>query len=337
MSDDLNDPSSSSATWQQRAQLGDDLHDSLGETEESEDDGRKTREERRKAGMAQKLQFMSHLQKSLDMIVYAYLCTLYYMECSLPRFLVRVLPYHLFLSPKENAAHLLPAPSRPHVFAILVPNLFCIFLHLVLALPQAGETERGYLHGGIIVDIIGQKPPTSRLSLLYLDLVILAVQCLMLAVHQERDKLQKVVTPSLRTVASVIASAAEVGAAPTTTQDHDAEERGVLRDAATDDADGIELQPLSRRSRTQGGEEREDPLDNGHFQSREAPDLLDVMVSGNAILADFHVVHAIRTVGNDVENAAAYSLQTLGYTTATLAARAAMAAERRRRLGLQRR
>lgn len=36
--------------------------------------------ERRREGLAKKLEFVSHLQKSLDMIVFAYICTLYYME-----------------------------------------------------------------------------------------------------------------------------------------------------------------------------------------------------------------------------------------------------------------
>ena len=34
----------------------------------------------RKAGLAKKLQFMTHLMKSLDMVVFAEICTLYYME-----------------------------------------------------------------------------------------------------------------------------------------------------------------------------------------------------------------------------------------------------------------
>ena len=33
-----------------------------------------------KAGLAKKLQFMTHLMKSFDMLVYAELCALYYME-----------------------------------------------------------------------------------------------------------------------------------------------------------------------------------------------------------------------------------------------------------------
>jgi len=38
------------------------------------------RQRRKRAGLVKKLQSVSHLQKSLDMIVFAYTCTLYYME-----------------------------------------------------------------------------------------------------------------------------------------------------------------------------------------------------------------------------------------------------------------
>lgn len=35
---------------------------------------------KRKAGLAKKLQFMTHLMRNLDMLVFAEICTLYYME-----------------------------------------------------------------------------------------------------------------------------------------------------------------------------------------------------------------------------------------------------------------
>lgn len=47
---------------------------------QDDDDEQTSRQERRKAGLKKKLQFMSHLQRNLDMIFFAYLCTLYYME-----------------------------------------------------------------------------------------------------------------------------------------------------------------------------------------------------------------------------------------------------------------
>lgn len=43
-------------------------------------DSPETVERNRKAGLGKKLQFMTHLMKSLDMVVFAEMCTLYYME-----------------------------------------------------------------------------------------------------------------------------------------------------------------------------------------------------------------------------------------------------------------
>ncbi|KAB5563569.1 hypothetical protein GE09DRAFT_787328 [Coniochaeta sp. 2T2.1] len=290
----------------------------------------------RKAGLAKKLQFMTHLMKSLDMVVFAEICTLYYMECSFPRLLLRVIPHYFFLTPKsEDYALLMPA-HRPHAFAVFVPNLLCMLFHLIFRLPQAGEATRGYLHGGVIIDFVGQKAPTSKLGLLVLDVVVLAVQCLMLAVHQEREGLRKLVSPG-RAAAAAAAGAAPVATAPVagapTAQDHDAEERGVIRTAG--ETDEIELRPVSGHGTGGGGEDATPEttrlLPGSSLRQASDGDLLGFLRSGNAVLADFHVVHTVRLVGNDYEQAAAHVTQTIGYT-ATLAARAA---ERRARLEAQ--
>ncbi|KAK3372524.1 hypothetical protein B0H63DRAFT_299823 [Podospora didyma] len=294
-----------------------------------------SQQEKRRRGLVKKHQFMNHLQKSLDTVVFAYICTLYYMECSLPRFLLRLLPHFLFLSPKEG---MIPLPAhRPHVFAIFVPNLICILLHSLLSLPHASESTRGYLHGGVIVDFIGQKPPTSRLGPLLIDIVILATQCLMLSVHQDRERLRKVLFPSQET-GTATTSPSDEGGSPgplAITQDHDAEERGILRDQAAllagGGPEGIELQLLAGGNRQQN--DGESPEVRERMAANYPPvttgiDLVDIMRSGGAIIGHFHVVHAARTVGNDYQNAAAYSLQSLGYN-GTLAA---LAAERRARI-----
>ncbi|KXX83086.1 DSC E3 ubiquitin ligase complex subunit 4 [Madurella mycetomatis] len=286
------------------------------------------RQDKRRAGLAKKLELVSHLQKSLDMMVFVYICTLYYMECSLARFLFRIVPHYSFLTPKDGL--LLPA-EHPHIYTIFVPTVLCMFAHTFFAIPQAGEATRGYLHGGVIIDFIGQKPPTTRLAFLFFDLVILGAQCLMLAVHQEREKLKKAVFPGLRTF-SPSGDTNESSAAAETTQDHDAEERGVLRDEAyIADGGGMELQPLSGRdSNREGGRSPGDMEQSGSTYSSAAAsvDMMDRIMSGNAVLSNFHVIHAVRSVGNGAQSATAYSIRTLGYN-ATLAA---LAAERRSRV-----
>lgn len=216
-----------------------------------------------------------------------------------------------------------------HVSAIIVPNFLCIFLHLVTSLPFAGEASRGYLHGGVLIDFIGQKAPTSRLSLLLLDFMIFGLQCLMVAVNMEKERIRKVVKPPR--VVSVTA-ATDSTDAPLTTQDHDSEERGILRDAPTlDESDGIELRPL--RSDRPDNDERVNLLESNSTEvGREYDGLLDVLRSGNAILSTFNVRQALRDTwnnrGNTPESAAAYAIQNVGYN-ATLAA---LAAQRRARL-----
>ena len=262
-------------------------------------------------------------------------------RCSLPRLLLRVVPHYLFFTPKADTFLQSLAAQRPQVFAIFAPNLLCMLAHLIWAPPHASEATRGYLHGGIIVDFIGQKAPTSRFSLVLLDFIILAVQCFMLAVHQESEKLWKTVRP--RTAAtSAAGGATSTVAAPApapTIQDHDAEERGEPRDLAQGraESDDIELRPMLGNSTSTEGRSRNrgDTHWPGGATARRtsSTDLAETIASGNAVLADFHVINSIRMAGNDYQSAAAYSLQSIGYT-ATLAA---LAAERRARLGAQRR
>ncbi len=190
------------------------------------------------------------------------------------------------------------------------------------------------------MDFIGQKAPSSRFSLLVLDFVILGIQCVMLAVHQESEKLWKVVRP--RTATSAVPSGESAPAAASTVtptiQDHDAEERGESRDLAQgpEDSDEIELQPLVGSNGSGAGTGQNaraaDRRGTRRGSRSVSSDLLtETLVSGNAVLADFYVVNSIRMASNDYQSAAAYSLQSLGYT-ATLAA---LAAERRARFGAQ--
>ena len=254
--------------------------------------------------------------------------------------MIRWVTQSLFISPRPEETFL-NVPNY-HVSAIIVPNAICIFLHLVTSLPFAGEASRGYLHGGVLIDFIGQKAPTSRLSLLLLDFMIFGIQCLMVAVNMERDRIRKVVKPP-GIISTIAAAGAAAGGSsdptPTTTQDHDAEERGVLRDAPTlDETDDIEMRPLGGGGDQDEGDERANLLERGSAGAgagsggSEYDGLLDILRSGNAVMSTFHVRQALRDTwnnrGNTPESAAAYTLQNVGYN-ATLAA---LAAQRRARL-----
>lgn len=279
---------------------------------------------------------------------------------------MRSLVQYMYLTPKpEDFLKLMPAP-RPQIYTVFASNVLCMLLHLLLALPEASETMRGYLHGGVIIDFVGQKAPTSRLGLLLLDCLVLMLQCVMCAVWLEKDRLKKIEV-TLRSVAAggvpktnantatpPVASGTAGNAA--STQDLDAEERGVLRDdpLGEDDSRDIELQPLvtersprevAGSSNNSSGEHLEARYQRilrslggsgSQEQGADRPSLLDVLMSGNGLLANFHVVHSVRTLAaesNGASNVAAYPLRLTGYTTtwAALAAESQARLERRTR------
>lgn len=272
----------------------------------------------------------------------------------------------MYLTPKpEEFLKLMPAP-RPQMYTVFGSNAICMLLHLLFALPEASETMRGYLHGGVIIDFIGQKAPTSRLSLLLLDCMVLVLQCVMCAVWLEKDRLKKI-EMTLKSVAAggfpKREGAAETAAVPTGAldvmtgahtfaQDLDSEERGVLRDdpLGQEGTNDIEMRPLTRERRAAPGDGQvraatilearyqriiRNMSGSGPTGSDTRPSLMDVMVSGNGLLANFHVVHAIRTLiadnANDPLAAAGYPIQLTGYGArfAALAAQGQARLERR--------
>lgn len=272
---------------------------------------------------------------------------------------------YMYLTPKpEDFLRLMPAP-RPQIYAIFASNIACILLHLLFALPQANETMRGYLHGAVIIDLIGQKAPTSRFGLILLDCLVLLLQCVMCAVLVEKDRLKKLEitlrrisaggfpksTISNNNGASIPTAAVNVMAgAYTTRQDLDSEERGVLRDDVLggNETNNIEMRPLMNGRTTNSAPTATESSGMAGIlearyqrvlrtlagsQSTEGPDrpsMVDVLMSGNGLLANLHIVHVVRTLATDHARdtgAAAYSLQLTGYTSRL----AAIAAHSQRR------
>lgn len=191
----------------------------------------------------------------------------------------------MFLTPKPQFVPPLSAKHRPYIGAIFGPNAICALLHIFTRLPEAGETTRGYLHGGIIIDFIGQRPTTTKFELLFLDLLVTFLQCFMLAVHVEQERLKAA-------IAMPVPSSETTPAAPNPTQDHDSEERGVNRDIGTT-ADDIEMQTI--RPETEEDERGALLSDERAEEESDLEGPLDVFYTGNAIIADFHVLHTLRT------------------------------------------
>ena len=267
-----------------------------------------SRQRKRQRQRQQRTAFLDNLIRNLDIVFYCQLSILYYMESVCPRlhrcscdfrvlanviysislfkFLLRALPHWFYFTPKPS---IFPPPSptnRPYISMIFGNNITCILLHLLFNPPAAGEATRGYLLGGLLIDFVGQESPVSRWRLLVLDVIILALQILILAVTLERRKF---------TVDYDSAVGEEIEEAR---QDHDSEERGILRwDNAVQD--GVELQEIrySSRGRTGGDEDRErDELlepDGSNVPGHQHP--LDPFLTGQAVIVNVHVIDTIRS------------------------------------------
>lgn len=208
-----------------------------------------------------------------------------------------------------------------------------MLLHLFTARSEAGEAMRGYLHGGVIIDLIGQKGPTSKFHLVILDLLVLGLQCFMLAVHVERERLLAIKdalsSPALM-AATDIPREAVVSA-----QSLDAEERGEMGNPAMTSEGDIEMQSLrsipipipqtdgggESSSRTGGvdidserNSERGRLLAEPSAPQEEDDGTLDILWSGSAIVADFHVLHNLRRQWMDYGNATESAIQTVGFS-----------------------
>lgn len=243
------------------------------------------------------------------------------------RFLIRALAHYAFLTPKPDLFPIAMPAHPSHVVSILLPNIICIICHLFMSLPTGTEASRGYLHGGILIDFIGQTPPKSRLFLLALDAGILVLQCLMLAVHSQREALRETVKPH-RGFDFLPELRRQMRA-----QARDEEERARRREEAQDEATGdgndIEMGVVEAEGpgNEEGQEERNLLLGNEPpSTSATRKQLGEIYSSGNAVLGEFHLLQTMRLASTDYSAAAAHSIRTLGYT-ATLAA--VLARERR--------
>jgi hypothetical protein len=157
---------------------------------------------------------------------------------------------------------------------------------------------RGYMHGGIFIDFVGEKGPIPKTRLVLFDILTVLLQVVMLGVLIESQ--------TLRTPSSSPSATTETAAQTGTAQDHDSEERGLHRADTTPiishydgAADDIELQPLHRSGtgRTGGEEDGErDELLAEPSNTRNSADShpLDSFYTGGVVIADLHLTDTIR-------------------------------------------
>lgn len=295
---------------------------------------------------------LDDLLRNLDLIIYAELSAIYYMEygtpsfdehpwltvtnsCSFLRFVLRAFVQFLLLTPKPPVFPEQPE-DRPVVGAIFTTNAICLFCHIYFAAPSAGEATRGFLHGGLAMDFIGQQGPSSKIQLVLLDILVVVLQLVLLAAGTLRKRLKDKAssatpaststTPSTNTAAAPTTTTT-APAAPATqpsTQDLDSEERGVRRSMEQHD---IEMQTLnpSGTATSPAASTAEPSAHDALLANTAAPatdeHIFDAFHSGQIVLADLDIWRTIKEQASMMKDSRNASTPTVDSIRSELAAR----------------
>lgn len=171
---------------------------------------------------------LTQLLASLDTLCFIEIAICYYCDNSLFLLCARAFVQVLIVQARAE----LLATSAPLV-PVLTANIISVAFHLLHASPTAASrSAHGYLHGGLIIVFEGQLGPISKSRLVLQDILISAIQLLILCISYERQVLsdtRKETPPQ---------------------QDLEAEEEGRVgsqrreNEGAEDTGDGIEMQSL---------------------------------------------------------------------------------------------
>ena len=128
-----------------------------------------------------------HIVQELDslfLVTSILLSTIYLHDNLTSLLLLRASSQHVHIASLPFTVATQTSGSLP---AVLVANAICILTHLIRAAPVAdGNWSRGYLHGGLLMDFVGELGPTSKSKLLVMDLMVLGLQALMLMIMTEQ-------------------------------------------------------------------------------------------------------------------------------------------------------
>lgn len=150
------------------------------------------------------------------------------------------------------------------------------------------------MHGGLLLDFVGQLGPSSKLRLVLLDLGILLLQLVALAATVKRRALNK---------GKNVGAAGEAGTSEESgvRQDHDAEERGVIRQP-----------PSPSSSHDVQDTAAADSIPRSRPSSRTWA-MADLLASGQTVIAELYIWDTLRDQHN------AYANRTLASSSATSA------------------
>jgi hypothetical protein len=136
---------------------------------------------------------------------------------------------------------------QPFLGWIFSSNFVCALFHLIAVSPSAGESTRGYLHGSLFVDFVGQLGPTSKFRLLLIDVAITVLQLLLLSVVAARKAVEK---KRLK-----VRNGQLVWEDPNHVQTLDAEERGVVENHAVDTESNVHSNHEAQREHSHNPQE----------------------------------------------------------------------------------
>nr|POE48343.1 dsc e3 ubiquitin ligase complex subunit 4 [Quercus suber] len=196
------------------------------------------------------------------------------------------------LTPKPAMLPDAPSENKPFIGAILGSNALCIILHTFQDAPTAGEATRGYMHGGLAMDFIGQKGPTSKIHLLLLDLLVVFFQLLQLCVYITSQRLKD----------SSKTPGAGTGRPAGLRQTLDSEERGVRRSVELQDIEMQRLDPSGSNAESSIHEDNgstpaiseQEPLHPATApQSRTNANISDAFNSGQIVIADLDIAQTV--------------------------------------------
>lgn len=199
--------------------------------------------------------------------------------------LFRIVPQWIYLTPKSPLLPPFPVTSQPYILVFFFLNLLFVVSAIISEPTAAGLATRGYLHGGFIIDFVGQLSPVSRLRLVATQLLVWLLQTIMLAVSLERREL----AGESNETAAAGAYPGTVDEEPISWEDQDAAERGERGTAYNANGVDIELQPInrdwSRSDARNGSAEASDDFPGclGVASANEHP--LDSFNSGQHVIA----------------------------------------------------
>lgn len=128
--------------------------------------------------------FLGELRQTVYMAGYVILLIIYLRDISMLRLVLRAGLHQVVsdpYSPYRFANTVVPdkqkrATTRFLLMNVLGLNVFCIMVHLVFGVYSLSLSMDNYLHGGLSVQFIGERLPSSRLELVALDLLVFAIQ-----------------------------------------------------------------------------------------------------------------------------------------------------------------